>query len=437
MKTQHSPVIAFFGGLTKFSGTKGLFPPLRSYYRVHTVDGWFFTLVESLYEASNPTLFHCCIVADSDNKMEHDVAIEMRTNYKELTPAHMVPLGYFIVHLCSNRTCALQLFNCNYTKSTIETFVKIILSEWAKLDPRPVKPKLTLIISDSCVALATECVSQLIARTCLLKSLRLIIHLAMKYPHWLNPTLFIDKPPEEMCAHLCSLRRPEKYIYSSFPKLSLHSVMRPLIGALSRNSSMVELFMKFHFPYEHEMPTSALIAYSEYYMVLLLLCCRGITEMTLEQFLQVNHPYKLMSAAIALNRNIQWLCLEENVPLAKFTKCLESFAYGIGLNTSLKGLILRQSLTTDTLCWLLLEWARSELVQSDTSLLTCRSLAVDVKPTLGIQFILHLININRGAEEWLIVKYLRREASVALIYDGFGYVVDTDPFTLPDCYQDD
>ena len=80
------------------------------------------------------------------------------------------------------------------------------------------------------------------------------------------------------------------------PRLSIHSAMQPLTAALSRNSSLKYFSLKFQFPIEPlEMPTSALIAYSEYYAVLLLTCCPGILVLGLIDFIQLDHPYFLLS----------------------------------------------------------------------------------------------------------------------------------------------
>ena len=164
--SQHLPVIVFFGGLTKFSGTKDYFPPRQKHYVVDETDDWFFTLVESLYEAQTPSLCHI-VPKEKDSNWTIAIDINMIRPLSHVTLAQMVPLGYFIAHLCSKETCTLSLFSCLNSERVVNFFVKTILSEWATLIPKPAKPNFTLTISDIiCVRLQKQLVNSLQTLIC-------------------------------------------------------------------------------------------------------------------------------------------------------------------------------------------------------------------------------------------------------------------------------
>ena len=416
MESEHSPVVIFFGGLTKFSGTRELFPPRRNSYEADWHNDWFFTLVESLYEANTPSLCH--VITEHDASLDCDVNIQLKSWHNvSFTPAQMVPLGYYIVHLCTKKVCHLSLFNCRYSKSTIKSFVNVILSEWKTLNPKPANPNLLLVISDNYISQATEVISELIVNTDLLQSLRLFVHMSILVYPWHIPTMFLH-PRQEFI--LEAIRQgPMHVIYEHVAdrRLCLHSVMRPLIGALSRNSSMMELFLKFRFPSYYEMPSSALIAYSEYYMFLLLTCCPGLSQIVLKKFFQPHHPYHLFSIALRHNTTIEWLNLEENIPLMLIKPSLENFAVGIGRNRCIKGMNLMDALTNDSLIYLLMNilWHGSLL----------GAMVIDIKPSLKVITVLGILNICRVRSEKLPLNICYRNESHDVVYDGFDETVQS------------
>ena len=138
-------------------------------------------------------------------------------------------------------------------------------------------------------------ICELIVNTDLLQSLMLFVHMSVKVSPWRTPTMSIRQRPEVILEAIRQGPRRVIYEHVADRRLCLHSVMRPLIGALSRNSSMMYLCLKFRFPSYYEMPSSALIAYSEYYMFLLLTCCPGLSQIVLNKFFQPHHPYHLFS----------------------------------------------------------------------------------------------------------------------------------------------
>ena len=353
VETQHQPVLVFFSGLTKFKGTTDFLPSQKS-YMVTIADTFFLTLIECLYEAKTPSL---CQIVTRDKP-----TIKIFDNVRSYTPAHMVPLGYFVAHLCSQKTCTLDLLNCHFSKNAIKSFVETILSECETLDP--VYSKFELYISDDHISQSTRSISELIEHTTLLKKLKLFIHLS-------------------------------SFVYGRFefqlgrhaPRLSIHAVMRPLIGALSKNTSMDHLSMEFRFPFEFDTRTSALIAYSEYYIVLLLTHCPGLVHLDLEEFFQLNKMYLLLSMAISCNNKLKILGLHKNFPLNLFEPSLTPLAVGIGFNRSLKGVSLVGSICNDTLLSML------KIIHKCRSLLTV--LVIDIWPSDKVQLLLTYINASR------------------------------------------
>ena len=416
MESEHSPVVIFFGGLTKFSGTRELFPPRRNLYKVDWHNDWFFTLVESLYEANTPSLCH--VITECNASLDCDINIQLQSRHNiSFTPAQMVPLGYYIVHLCVKKVCLLSLFNCQYSKSTIKSFVKTIISEWKTLNPKPTKPNLLIVISDNYISHATEVISELIVNTDLLQSLRLFIHMSVLVYPWRTPTKFFHKPQEVILETIRQGPRRVKYKHVADRRLCLHSVMRPLIGALSRNSSMMELFLKFRFPSDYEMPSSALIAYSEYYMFLLLTCCPGLTQVVFKKFFQPYHPYHLFSLALRHNKTIEWFGLVENIPLMLTEPSLVPLAVGIGRNRCIKGMNLMDALSNDSLLCLL------NSILRNGSLLG--AMVIDIKPSLRAIKVLRILNICRERFEKppLNICYRNLNENQDVVYNGFDETV--------------
>ena len=328
IESDHSPVVVFYGGLTKFQETKD-FLPNRNYYPVSEINDMFFTLMECLYESRDPTL--CQIVNKCMMVTNCSVSIRIGLVLQSLTPAQMVPLGYFIVHLCSTtKTCRLDLVRSHFSKGAVESFVKIILLEWAKLNPKPTRSNLELIISEDHISQVTAPICQLIEHTNLLISLKLYIQLSS----------------------YVFLRLGLRHTRCS-PRLNLHSVMRPLISILSRTSSLKRLCLKFGFPIELEMPIYSLIAYSEYYMVLLLTCCQGVRTLTLQDYFQMGHFYDLLSDAIACNKRLRHLGLDESMPLKLNEPNFELLTRGVASHTFMKKLSVVGSVCDDTLLHLL------------------------------------------------------------------------------------
>ena len=425
MESEHSPVVIFFGGLTRFSGTREVFPPRRNSYEADWHNDWFFTLVESLYEANTPSLCH--VITEHDASLDDcDVNIQLKSWHNvSFTPAQMVPLGYYIVHLCSKKVCHLSLINCRYSKDTIKSFVNVILSEWKTLNPKPVKPNLLLVISDNYISQATEVISELIVNTDLLQSLMLFVHMSVKVYPW-RTAMSIRQRPEVILEAIRQGPRRVKYKHVANRRLCLHSVMRPLIGALSRNSSMMKLCLKFRFPSYYEMPSSALIAYSEYYMFLLLTCCPGLSEIVLNKFFQPHHPYNLFSLALRHNTTIEWMNLEENIPL--ITKpSLEHLAVGIGRNRCIKGMNLMDALTNDSLLYLLMNilWHGSLV----------GAMIIDIKPSLKVITVLRILNICRERPDKPPLNICYRNKSHDVVYDGFDEIVQA--HTSSPCPRDE
>ena len=234
---------------------------------------------------------------------------------------------------------------------------------------------------------ATKAISQLIANTNLLRSLRLFVHMSVLVIPWKTPTLFISPPPDYYLDLPQQIRMPGTYEHVPDRRLCLHSVMRPLISSLSRNSSMVELAIKFRFPSDYEMPLSALIAYSEYYMVLLFTCCHGLSELILKKLFQQYHPYHLLSAAMRYNKNIQWLNLEENVSLMRTKPSLKNLALAIGMNRTVKGISLVESLSNESLLCLL-----KNLLKHGSLL---GSMVIDIEPSSEVIAVLEKLNDTR------------------------------------------
>ena len=365
IESDHSPVVVFYGGLTKFKDTKE-FLPNRNFYAVCKKDDMFFTLVESLYESRDPSL--CQIVNKCMIWTDCSVSISLSLMLESLTPAQMVPLGYFIVHLCSTtKTCRLDLVNGHFSEGAVESFVKIILLEWAKLNPKPNRSNLELIISEDHISQVTVPICQLIEHTDLLISLKLCIHLSS----------FVFYRIETGLKHTrCS------------PRLSLHSVMRPLISVLSKTSSLKRLCLKFQFPTEYEIPIYSLIAYSEYYIVLLLTCCQGIRTLTLQEFFQMGHIYYLSSVAIACNKRLRHLGLDENFPLKLYEPNFELLTLGIGLHTFMKKLSVVGSVCDDTLLHLL-----KMVYKYNTPL---NVVLIDIPLSPKVRSMLNLINEKRS-----------------------------------------
>ena len=414
MESEHSPVVIFFGGLTKFSGTRELFPPRRNLYKVDWHNDWFFTLVESMYEANTPSLCHD--ITECNANIDCDINIQLQSRHNvSFTPAQMVPLGYYIVHLCTKKVCLLSLFNCQYSKNTIKSFVNTILSEWKTLNPKPTKPNLLLVISDNYISQATEVISELIVNTDLLLSLRLYVHMSVLVYAWLTPTKFFHKQQEVILETIRQGPRRVKYKHVADRRLCLHSVMRPLIGALSKNSSVKQLCLKFRFPSDYEMPSSTLIAYSEYYMFLLLTCCPGLIEVVLKKLFQPYHPYHLFSLALRYNKTIEWLNLEENIPLMLTKPSLIPLAVGIGCNRRIEGMNLMDALTNDSLLYLLFS------ILCHGSLIG--ALIIDIEPSLKVIKVLRTLNIFREKFEKrpLIICY--RNGNQDVVYNGFDETV--------------
>ena len=148
----------------------------------------------------------------------------------------MVPLGYFVAHVCSKKTCTLNLSNCHFIGNSGEFFVKTIISELATVDPKLSESKLELCVAKDYLSKTTMAISQLIRHTNLIKSLKLHLQFTSNF----------------LFARIGL--RPGRHA----PRLSIHTVMPPLIGALSRNSSLQHLSIKFTFPLDIECLTSAL-----------------------------------------------------------------------------------------------------------------------------------------------------------------------------------
>ena len=376
IESDHSPVVVFYGGLTKFKDTKE-FLPNRNFYSVSEKSDLFFTLVECLYESRDPNL--CRIVNKCMIRTDCSVSIHIslcESYFESLTPAQMVPLGYFIVHLCSTtKTCRLNIVDGHFSEGAVESFVKVILLEWAKLNPKPTRSNLELIIAEDHISQVTAPLCQLIEHTDLLISLKLFIHLS-------------------------------SYIFRRFglrhtrcsPRLSLHSVMRPLISVLSKTSSLKRLCLKFQFPTEYEMPIYSLIAYSEYYIVLLLTCCQGIRTLTLQGFFQMGHLYYLSPFAIACNKRLRHLGLDENVPLKLCETNFELLTLGVGLHTFMKRLSVVGSVYDDTLLHLL-----KVVYEYNTPL---NVVLIDIPLSPEVRFMLNLINEKRSqsSDKPLVLK---------------------------------
>ena len=143
LESLNSPVIYFFSGLTKFKDSKE-FLPIQDYYFVSPYNRSFGIIIESLYEASSPSLCH--YVTDSSVTASNHVRISVDVFYLILGKA--APLGYFVAHVCSKKSCTLTLFNCYTPGNNLELFVKTIISELATLDPKLTECKLELCVQD-------------------------------------------------------------------------------------------------------------------------------------------------------------------------------------------------------------------------------------------------------------------------------------------------
>ena len=62
-----------------------------------------------------------------------------------LTPAEMVPLGYFIAHFAQRKNGALIFHSATYLKMLLSLFVKIIIFEWERLEPKSKQSNLELL----------------------------------------------------------------------------------------------------------------------------------------------------------------------------------------------------------------------------------------------------------------------------------------------------
>ena len=357
VESDHWPVVIFFGGLTKFSESKKFLSKQNMFWISENGDN-FLHLIGSLYEANSPKL--CRFVTKGT-----EITIHACVLMGSLTAADLVPLGYFIVHLCSEKSCQLNLSNCNFSKGAVNSFVKIIISEWKKLEPKHKQPNLELLIFDDPISQASASICELIEHTNLLYSLGIYLQLSS----------YVFSRIELVAGRFAS-------------RLSIHSVMQPLIAALSKNLSIKYLTLKFQLPMEIEMPTSALIAYSEYYAVFLLKCCPRILVLGLHDFIQLDHPYILLSAAIEHNTNLQHLDLDGNFGLNYNDECLENLAIGIGLNESMKGVYLEGSVHDSSLLTLL------QILHMCGSRLNC--IKIDIQPTQEIQSQMEFTNICRS-----------------------------------------
>ena len=97
----------------------------------------------------------------------------------------------------------------------------------------------------------------------------------------------------------------------------------------------------------------ALVAYCEYYLVLLITCCPGLKCLDILEFFPYkvvnSHLFYLLSAAIRCNKNLEFLGLHENRSLRLYEANFELIATGIGLNRSLKKVSLMKSINDKTL----------------------------------------------------------------------------------------
>lgn len=362
----HMPVVlAFYAGLTQLKNKK-VFKFIRIYFKKrlsYSIETSFFELLICLYETQFPELCHKIVL----NKYLILNQITFSSPDLFVSSTTLFHLGYFLVHYCSINTVTVNFEDNVFTNEGFEAFVEIMISEWNILPQKPLKSKLTLRVCEDSVGKVSPLLSKLLTNTNLLSSL--VLHLC------LDSTFRF---------HTCRLKHPP---------MSLHSAMKPLISALSRNTSCSSLMLSFMYPFPDDARKhlfSAVVAASEYYIVLLLTFCPGIKRLTLNHFIQPFHFYYLFATAILRNRKLNYLSLDLNEGIHfdyhKENHYLLSRAFG--KCRSIKTVSLQYS-----------SFDNDDLLMYLKSIKKFRSsielIITDVLPNEEVQEFLHLTNIRR------------------------------------------
>ena len=105
--TEHTPVVIFFAGLTRLTNVEtfnAISTPCHPQWIFKDFDNKhlnsFFILMMSLYEAQVPNLSRL-VQPKVDRNYDANICISLMLS--PLTALEMVPLGYFIVHFCSEK----------------------------------------------------------------------------------------------------------------------------------------------------------------------------------------------------------------------------------------------------------------------------------------------------------------------------------------------